>query len=191
MAERSCIICKTKQSKENLIRLIVDHEEQLLFDLKQKAPQRGGYLCYKKRCITQLGKRNKDRKLGVFSVDISQNLILLKRSMEEQIKRYIIGWNLQGILVIGVEETVQQIDALRYVIIAKDIADRSKNRIERKGGDQQRLVLSFLNKEQLGMTLNRKDTVAIGIKKDFQRDVFDNILDRYEELFPQEHEWQE
>jgi len=49
--QRSCLVCRQQADKAGLLRLVLDDEEQVWPDLMQKAPGRGAYVCWKKRCL--------------------------------------------------------------------------------------------------------------------------------------------
>jgi predicted RNA-binding protein YlxR (DUF448 family) len=53
---RTCISCGTKRSKKELIRIVLDSENQLIRDDQGKEPGRGAYICRTGRCMEQLKK---------------------------------------------------------------------------------------------------------------------------------------
>jgi len=61
--ERSCVICKNKTGKENLLRFVL-LENEMIFDMTNKISLRGYYVCNKNLCIEKLDKwlRKKSRK---------------------------------------------------------------------------------------------------------------------------------
>jgi len=61
--ERSCVICKKKTVKGNLLRFILLDDESIL-DLNNKISSRGYYVCNENSCIEKLDKwlRRKNRK---------------------------------------------------------------------------------------------------------------------------------
>ncbi|MBF0472382.1 MAG: YlxR family protein [Nitrospirae bacterium] len=48
--ERTCICCRSKKSKHNLLRLVID-KDRLVFDKEQKNNGRGYYICKQSSCI--------------------------------------------------------------------------------------------------------------------------------------------
>lgn len=55
LPKRSCVICREKDFKKNLIRFVVI-ENQIVFDLNNKVWQRGFYVCDNNDCIKKLEK---------------------------------------------------------------------------------------------------------------------------------------
>jgi predicted RNA-binding protein YlxR (DUF448 family) len=54
---RKCIGCGVKGTKNSLIRLVVDEENRVVWDLQQIKPGRGAYLCPARDCLTMAIKR--------------------------------------------------------------------------------------------------------------------------------------
>lgn len=48
---RTCIGCRKKRAKSMLIRLALDEEGQVVWDIKQVLPGRGAYLCSSRTCL--------------------------------------------------------------------------------------------------------------------------------------------
>ena len=61
--ERSCVICKNKTVKENLLRFTL-LDDEIIFDLNNKISSRGYYVCDENLCIEKLDKwlKRKNRK---------------------------------------------------------------------------------------------------------------------------------
>jgi len=61
--QRTCVVCRAKTSKRDLIRFIVVKGSPV-YDLKQKLPARGSYVCDDNGCLAKLEKwisRNKKK----------------------------------------------------------------------------------------------------------------------------------
>ena len=59
---RTCISCRAKRSKEELVRLTLDPEGQLVMDTSGTMPGRGAYVCKAVSCHEQLsGNRHLNR----------------------------------------------------------------------------------------------------------------------------------
>lgn len=59
--ERTCVICKKKDAKPNLLRFVIKNDI-IVFDYKQKMQGRGYYCCVTSNCIDKLEKWLKKRK---------------------------------------------------------------------------------------------------------------------------------
>lgn len=82
---RTCIACKSKFHKTNLIR-IVEKESVALIDIKQNLNKRGVYLCSKKECIDKLINNKSLAKILKIKVDEESFKNLLKKHKEEIFK---------------------------------------------------------------------------------------------------------
>lgn len=60
---RTCIGCRKKDNKHNLIRIVKKNKE-LVIDVNQKAQSRGAYICKKEECLNRV-LRNKSLKLNI------------------------------------------------------------------------------------------------------------------------------
>ena len=49
--QRMCVVCRTKQEKKALIRVVRTPEGEVVVDYKGKANGRGAYLCKTKICV--------------------------------------------------------------------------------------------------------------------------------------------
>jgi len=56
--QRSCIVCRQKKDKKDLIRLVCTNNGTVEMDLSGKKPGRGAYLCARKNCWEEGFKRN-------------------------------------------------------------------------------------------------------------------------------------
>ncbi len=61
--QRSCIICKKKTAKHELLRLVADEKGRILFDEKQRLPGRGAYVCPAQPCVAKLFTKHGDKRL--------------------------------------------------------------------------------------------------------------------------------
>jgi predicted RNA-binding protein YlxR (DUF448 family) len=52
---RTCISCRTKRNKSELIRFVLDQEDRLVRDDLGKRPGRGTYVCRTKSCLHRMG----------------------------------------------------------------------------------------------------------------------------------------
>jgi predicted RNA-binding protein YlxR (DUF448 family) len=53
---RTCISCGTKRTKNELVRLVLDAEDQLVRDVCGKRQGRGAYVCNATACMEKLSK---------------------------------------------------------------------------------------------------------------------------------------
>ena len=67
---RSCVICNTKSSKRDLLRIVRTENGSITLDLTGKANGRGAYLCKEARCWEKVALT--DRLSKAMRVDIDQ-----------------------------------------------------------------------------------------------------------------------
>lgn len=56
---RMCLLCRTRKTKPELLRLTKDAEGNLIYDPTQKKEGRGAYLCREERCLEKAVKKNR------------------------------------------------------------------------------------------------------------------------------------
>ena len=83
MPTRSCIICRKKDEKKNLIRIAKDINNNAIFDKSQKINSRAIYFCNDKRCRERFFKLRLNGKLNI---NFSINMKSLEEVLNEIIK---------------------------------------------------------------------------------------------------------
>lgn len=66
---RTCISCREKKDKNDLIRIVKNKDEEIQVDFKQKLEGRGAYICKNKTCFDKMQKGNKLKSSLKTSVD--------------------------------------------------------------------------------------------------------------------------
>jgi predicted RNA-binding protein YlxR (DUF448 family) len=56
---RTCISCGIKRAKNELVRLVLDAEDQLVRDVSGKGHGRGAYVCNTTSCMEKLSKNKR------------------------------------------------------------------------------------------------------------------------------------
>lgn len=66
---RTCIVCREKNSKDNLLRIVSDYNGNAIYDKNQNINSRGIYICKCKKCIDKafnlLDKKKFNAKISV------------------------------------------------------------------------------------------------------------------------------
>ena len=52
--QRTCIVCRSKRAKRELLRLTLDNEGRLYFDQDHHHHGRGGYVCPRPECLARV-----------------------------------------------------------------------------------------------------------------------------------------
>jgi len=64
IAERTCVGCRAKRPKPELVRVVRVPDSGVQIDWRQRSPGRGAYLCREQRCwAVGIAKRGLDRTL--------------------------------------------------------------------------------------------------------------------------------
>ncbi len=56
--ERTCIVCRNKKDKNDLIRIVRDKDNNFFYDPTGKANGRGAYICKDEACINKFLKKS-------------------------------------------------------------------------------------------------------------------------------------
>lgn len=70
---RTCIITRNIKDKKELLRIVVNKDNQVLIDLKQNLAGRGFYITFEKEIVEKFLKSNYLKKR--FKIDLSETLI--------------------------------------------------------------------------------------------------------------------
>lgn len=93
--QRSCIICKSKKDKKDLIRIVTNKEKEIKIDESGKLDGRGTYICDNIECLEKAIKTRKIEK--ILEVKLSEEFyinlrdIILKKQESKKIGGEIIG----------------------------------------------------------------------------------------------------
>jgi len=82
LPQRSCIVCRTKKDKKDLIRIVNNKENEINLDKTGKKPGRGAYICDNMDCLEKVIKSK--RLDSIFEMKIAEDIYLKLR--EDYIK---------------------------------------------------------------------------------------------------------
>ena len=81
---RCCIACKARKNKSELIRIVINEDGKPIVDRRKKINSRGIYICKDTKCIENIKKAIKKKKLKIkINVDEDSLLKLLEELGEE------------------------------------------------------------------------------------------------------------
>ena len=75
--ERTCMVCKKKDSKANLLRFVLE-DLKLIYDAKKCHEGRGTYIHNNKECLDSLGIQKKLKKAFRINENVNLNLEILE-----------------------------------------------------------------------------------------------------------------
>ncbi len=161
---RSCIICKKKNEKRELLRFV--KKDKFIFDPLQKLEGRGYYVCL--NCLQKGKMKQVDR----------ENI---KEQLFKQILNFLqLGWRSRQIKI-GLDDVLKEIKKGRkgYIILAKDFSERSKRKLFNA---YQGEVLEFSNKSTLGEALGKREVGLIFIPYNNYGSKLKDLLRNYQTL---------
>lgn len=158
--ERSCIICRAKKEKKDLLRMAKLEDTSYSFDKEQKKQTRGCYVCKSLVCLEKLSKHNK--------IKLSkEDLLVMLNIINKSNKNYLNILNTMknsGELVFGMNLLMENIKHIHFLIIAQDITNKNKNKILDKAKELN-IPYSFVgDMKSLGAIFNKDEINVIGIK---------------------------
>ena len=81
---RCCIACKARKNKSEIIRIVINEDGKYIKKKKKKINSRGIYICKDTKCIENIKKAIKKKKLKIkINVDEDSLLKLLEELGEE------------------------------------------------------------------------------------------------------------
>lgn len=87
--QRSCIVCRTKKDKSELIRIVKNKENEIIIDESGKKPGKGAYICDSIDCIEKEIKCKILKK--VLEIDVPEEIYESLRDKVKKIGGDIIG----------------------------------------------------------------------------------------------------
>ena len=81
---RTCLSCREKKPKKDLVRILLNEENGLIVDVTGKKNGRGAYVCLNAKCVEKLNAKI----LGAaLKSTVSENMTkAIKRSLEDNVK---------------------------------------------------------------------------------------------------------
>ena len=179
MTTRSCIVCRNKQEKKDLLRL-VKYDNNILFDFSQKIPQRSFYVCYDEKCLNSLVHKKYNKLLGT-NFDLELNLSRLKAYFINNIKQMVNISFVREKVIIGVDSVITY-SKKAIILLASDITMRSENKLLKN--DKTFLKLP-IDRFELGSWVRKTEVVATGITSLDSN--YKDIIFHYQKVFSWEN----
>lgn len=160
LVERSCVICRKKNPKQNFLRFVKLSDTNYKFDRTAKAQSRGYYCCYDLNCLGKLAKHNK------FKLDSSSLISMLNiiNSKNKNIINILKAMKNSNELSFGINMVMDDIKKINYLVIASDINKKNKAKIVEKAREYNIAYLNISTKAELGEIFSKDEVNVIGIK---------------------------
>lgn len=184
--QRTCVACRKAADKNQLLRFVLAPDGQLVVDYRQQLPGRGLYTCIARKCLELAVKKNSFRRISGSQhmlVDTDQLFSQLLWALEQRLSGLIRMARKSGQLVDG---SNQVLDALKgrtppaIVVVAADISDNIRDKIEIAADRQQIVVAQLFDKALLGQMIGKEERSVIGVLSGALAEALKSELDRYE-----------
>jgi len=164
---RSCVVCKEKRAKYELVRFTKSDGKVILSDYGG----RGFYICPK--CLSKRFVRIKNR-FGIDKMEVKEHL-------RKQIVNLIqLGWRSRAIKI-GFDDVVNELKKGKggFLILAEDISDRTKRNILFKyKGD----FFQLFSKKELGEFIGKREVGVIFVPEGKFGNKLKELIKKYKEI---------
>jgi len=183
--QRTCLGCRQSFDRDRLIRLVAAPDGRLLVDYRGRLPGRGAYVCPVGDCIARAvvparlsrafrreGVRGDAQELQQQLAGQIRDKIASLLGMARKAGQVVIGGNLVG-------DSLGRRDGLALVVIARDISDGIREKVERKKGEVAFFYPDWLAKADMGRILGRAECSVLGIRPGPVADALSRELSRF------------
>ncbi len=179
---RSCVICRAKGTKRDLIRIVKSPDNLAVIDISGKLPGRGFYICPDSECIDRAIKSgNLARSLGVNEIAPS-----FWEDLRKYAENFAVNAKLKlcsilglarksGALLIG-SDNIESFNHKILLIVAKDCSDGIK-----KFAESKQALYPDLSIKELSETVGSKggvQIVGLPVSSGFAKKIFTLNIER-------------
>ena len=165
---RRCICCRGNGAKWGLLRFGI-MGGMLCFDLRQKMPGRGYYVCAKRDCLKKAWDNALKRvtKVSPASVAESCDAFIQEYLVPGYTRRYrecLLAGRQSGQLILGsdaVEQAARE-DRLACYILATDASEATRKKYTLNAERKSLPCIGLLDRSELGQLLGSSDKVVLG-----------------------------
>jgi predicted RNA-binding protein YlxR (DUF448 family) len=184
--QRSCVACRTAADKALLLRFVLAPDGQVVVDYRQQLPGRGLYTCLTQQCLALAVRKNTFRRVFGPTAQPVELAVLqgqLQQALIQRIKGLILMARKAGQLIAG---SNMVLDALKSpappatVVMATDIADNMKQKIDNTAIRQQIVCTQLFDKVSLGQMLGKEERSVVAIQNGALATSLNSELHRYE-----------
>ena len=176
---RTCIGCRVKKPKSELLRIVVKSPELVVIDLNQREPGRAAYLCPEISCLRKSGKKRLEKASRCSVSDVAYTKFVEQfSSMAQQSKIFaLIGLaHKAGRVSIGRTQVEHDILAHRakLILCSTDISPARLQKLRDAARDEIPVEQIDLSRQFLGQRLVRKEVAIIAIRdQQFSQPIID------------------
>lgn len=179
---RSCIACRGRFPRADLIRVVCDPQGQVLVDRFLKAPGRGAHLCYAAECLENAVRRRafgRAFKRAVTPVEAEALVNEVREAIDGRLFDALALARRAGHTRAGLDVLEREMRNVSLLVLASDVAEGSRNRLERSARANGCAVWAFPgDRASLGRLLGKPHRVAVGITDETTAETVRNELER-------------
>lgn len=180
---RMCLMCRENFEKADLLRFVIDPDNNLLLDIYGKAPARGNYVCKDEKCLEKaidkqvLLKMLKTNKSENFKESVLKSLIVKISGDLKMLKK-------AQLFVPGADQVTELLryNKAQFVLFATDISKSSQSKIETSLDRHDTDNIKLLTKQQLSEFLGITNCSVLAFKRSKLTTSLKNTLQTYEKL---------
>jgi len=184
--QRTCVACRKVADKAMLLRFVLAPHGQVVVDYRQQLPGRGVYTCFNSQCLTLAVKKHSFRRTfgeAAQPVELAELRSQLQLMLIQRIRGLILIARKAGQVIAG---SNMVLDALKgptppsAVVMATDITDNMKQKIDSTATRQQIFSTQLFDKESLGQMLGKQERSVVAIQDGTLATLLKSELNRYE-----------
>ena len=180
--QRTCIACRASADRSDLLRFVVDPQDQVWLDPYLKAPGRGAHLCYCLECLEYAYNKHS------FKRAFKKNVLIFP---QEQMRQSIVQAQeskIQSLLSLGRKQRKTQsglnllqngAQTLYLVIASRDVSSKSLMKIRSAHSCP---VLIYQDRFLLGVSQGKSERVAVGINDALLAGTLTKEIHRYNQF---------
>lgn len=162
--ERTCVSCRKKGEKGELIRL-VNAPERVMIDYNEKLPGRGAYICPERACIEKAlkgGLLSKAFREGARVPGSEDFYADLKEKNLKKIKSLLGMARKSGKIAMGFDPVIEAArkEPGGLLILAEDLSGNTKDKLKEMNKNAAERAFTLFTKESLGEMLG---TMPVGL----------------------------
>lgn len=163
---RSCLGCRGRFERAEMIRVVCDPDGQVLVDRYLKAPGRGAHLCHDRSCIEAAVKRRAfgrafDRPVAQVEVEPLRAAVLA--AIEARLEDALALARRAGFVRSGTDVLERDMARVSVLVMATDAAPASADRLARRAHALGVPVVVHADRGRLGHSQGQDARIAVGI----------------------------
>lgn len=164
--QRTCVACRAEGDRDALVRMVVDPDGNVVFDLRARLPGRGAWVHPTAACAGALEREPK--RLSAAFKEPARTVGLVDQLRAAILRQVLDGLSLAaaaGALIGGFDVVQQALDdgTVGELLVANDAADRTVREVLHGREEQVALTVLPLDKVQLGARIGQPPRAVVAI----------------------------